>query len=144
MWGKYKIYSILFTKVYLNCGREVAVAATKSFTSQIVVLLLIACWMSAKREKKDGTDNTGYMREGLLNQLGELNFAVSDLLQSANFKIQIEEAANMISKNYQEKNLTSIICLGKGPSSAIAKEGALKLKELTYLHAEAFAAGELK
>lgn len=50
----------------------------------------------------------------------------------------------MISKNYTEKNLTSVICLGKGPSSAIAKEGALKLKELTYLHAEAFAAGELK
>lgn len=50
----------------------------------------------------------------------------------------------MITKNYKEKNLQSIICLGKGPTSAIAKEGALKLKELTYLHAEAFAAGELK
>lgn len=38
----------------------------------------------------------------------------------------------------------TIICLGKGPCSAIAKEGALKLKELTYIHAEAFSAGELK
>lgn len=50
----------------------------------------------------------------------------------------------MITHNYKERNLTSIICLGRGPTSAIAKEGALKLKELTYLHAEAFAAGELK
>lgn len=39
---------------------------------------------------------------------------------------------------------SSIICLGKGACSAIAKEGALKLKELTYIHAEAFSAGELK
>ena len=58
--------------------------------------------------------------------------------------MEISKAADLISNNYILRKLTSIICLGKGPASAIAKEGALKLKELTYMHAEAFAAGELK
>jgi len=49
-----------------------------------------------------------------------------------------KEIAKVIGYNH------SVICLGKGPSAAIAKEGALKLKELTYIHAEAFSAGELK
>lgn len=52
-------------------------AATKSFTSQVVVLLLIACWMSAKKEKRDGTCEAAFMRRGLLKELGELNFAVA-------------------------------------------------------------------
>jgi glucosamine--fructose-6-phosphate aminotransferase (isomerizing) len=62
-----KIATSVHCGVYLNSGREVAVAATKSFTSQVCVLLLIACWMSAKKEERDGTCEYKYMRKGLLD-----------------------------------------------------------------------------
>ena len=62
-----KIATAVHCGVYLNCGREVAVAATKSFTSQVVVLLLMACWMSAKKEYKEKTQNQRLMRIGLIN-----------------------------------------------------------------------------
>lgn len=60
------------------------------------------------------------------------------VLKSLDFNNQVKRVAKYV------KNSQSIICLGKGASQAIAKEGALKLKELTYIHAEGFAAGELK
>ncbi|EGR27583.1 hypothetical protein IMG5_193830 [Ichthyophthirius multifiliis] len=122
--------------VYVNCGREVAVAATKSFTSQTIVLLMIALWVSKSKEDAKGITTNERFRKQMIDQLRSLPTSVGIILYS--IQEQCQQTANKIA------TLKNIILLGKGACSAIAKEGALKLKELTYIHAEAFSAGELK
>jgi glucosamine--fructose-6-phosphate aminotransferase (isomerizing) len=104
----------------MNCGPEIGVAATKSFTSQLAILYKI----------------TDKLCDGCL----QLNFKkVSDSIAqvlSNHSKIQA------ISKDL--KNITDIYVLGRGIHYPIASEAALKLKELTYIHAEGIPGGELK
>ena len=107
--------------VGLNCGYEVGVAATKSFTSQMIVLYRLL-------EKFDPS----------LKVSSRLNLAVEGLLKVLGNKEIILEISQKL------KNIENLYVLGRGVHYPIAKEGALKIKELTYVHAEGIAAGELK
>lgn len=115
--------------VYLNAGREVAVASTKSFTSQCVVLTLIAVWFSQIRE----TENE--MRKQLINDLHKLSLQIQSITTNVNSIMSIVD------------NIThskTIFLLGKGKEEAIARESALKIKEVAYIHAEGYSTSALK
>ncbi|MFL2507985.1 MAG: glutamine--fructose-6-phosphate transaminase (isomerizing), partial [Candidatus Pseudothioglobus sp.] len=113
-----------------HAGPEIGVASTKAFTTQLVSLALLLCsigklkkTISLKREKE--------IVEGLKKLPGLINEA---LLQ--------ENQIKKLADNFIDKNST--LFLGRGTMHAIAMEGALKLKEISYIHAEAYPAGELK
>jgi len=113
-----------------HAGPEIGVASTKAFTSQLVALALLTCSIS----KLNNTINIKQEKEivdGLKRLPGLINEA---LLQEK----QIKKLAKLF------KNKHSTIFLGRGTMHAIAMEGALKLKEISYIHAEAYPAGELK
>ena len=105
--------------VGLNCGPEIGVAATKSFTSQLAVFYKIADKMSKGRIDPDFVSLSSSIRQFLKNN-------------------NIEYIAKII------KNTESIYVLGRGIHYPIAMEGALKIKELSYIHAEGYSTGELK
>jgi len=115
--------------VYLNAGREVAVASTKSFTNQCVVLTMIAIWFSQNR----GTCIE--KRKKIINDVRKLPFQIQDLCNNT-------DAVKTIAKILKDKK--SMFILGKGKEEAIAKEGALKLKEVAYIHAEGYSSSALK
>ncbi len=120
--------------VYLNAGREHAVASTKAFTSQVTVLALIALWFRQQQEHRGGVTESKVERE-LLESLQRLPISFGMALRSRQ-KCQ-EIAKELVNKK-------DIFVLGKGYAEPIAYEGALKLKELTYIHAEGYSGGALK
>ena len=115
--------------VYLNAGREVAVASTKSFTNQCIVLSMVAVWFSQNR----GTSIE--KRKKIINDLRNISFQLQTVLSS------IDVIKKYISKINNSK---SVFLLGKGKEEAIAKEGALKIKEIAYIHAEGYSSSSLK
>ncbi|MGA7367697.1 MAG: glutamine--fructose-6-phosphate transaminase (isomerizing) [Nitrososphaeraceae archaeon] len=108
--------------IHMNCGPEIGVAATKSFTSQLMILYAIL-------DKLSG----GVI--GLEDQRHRLHGAVKELIERQGM---IERIANEI------KDVRDIYVLGRSIHYPIALEGALKIKELSYVHAEGIPAGELK
>jgi glucosamine--fructose-6-phosphate aminotransferase (isomerizing) len=106
----------------LNCGPEIGVAATKSFTSQIALLYYVA-------------DIIGKKSNGISSSKELLVKAVSQVLE---LDSQIERVANQI------KGSRDVYILGRSLHFPVCLEGALKIKELSYIHAEGMAAGELK
>jgi glucosamine--fructose-6-phosphate aminotransferase (isomerizing) len=114
--------------IYLNAGREVAVASTKSFSNQCVVLSLLAIWFSQNK----GTCEE--KRRKIIKDLHNLPYQMKEVL-----KYTPDDA--MLS-HIQSSN--SLFVLGKGLSEAVAKEGALKIKEVTYIHAEGYSSSALK
>jgi len=120
--------------VYLNAGREVGVASTKSFTSQVIVLFLIACWFSQGEKGKLNKK----LRSAVIGQIIRVPSYCRALLFSSILTGKCEEVAQILS----EKEHCFI--LGKGFADSIAREAALKIKEITYLHAEGFPGGALK
>lgn len=115
--------------VYLNAGREVAVASSKSFTNQCIVLTMVAIWFSQNR----GTCIE--KRKQIINDLRNISFQIQKVLDNKN-------VLNSLIKNIKDSK--SIFLLGKGKEEAIAKEGALKLKEIAYIHAEGYSSSALK
>lgn len=115
--------------VYLNAGREVAVASTKSFTNQCVVLSMVAVWFSQNR----GTCIE--KRRKIISDLRNISFQMQALLDSDH---RMKHVAETILQN------DSIFILGKGRDEAIAKECSLKLKEIAYIHAEGYSSSSLK
>jgi glucosamine--fructose-6-phosphate aminotransferase (isomerizing) len=105
----------------LNCGYEVGVAATKSFTSQLIILYRTL-------EKFDPT----------LNISPRLNLVVDAVKKILDNKKVVLEMSQKL------KNIENLYILGRGIHYPIAKEGALKIKELSYIHAEGIPTGELK
>jgi glucosamine--fructose-6-phosphate aminotransferase (isomerizing) len=117
--------------VYLNAGREVAVASTKSFTNQCIVLTLIAIWFSQNK-------NTCLeKRKRIIKDLHNLPFQMKEIL-----KIENLDKITHISRTIMDTN--SMFILGKGKEEAVAREGALKIKEITYIHAEGYSSSALK
>jgi len=113
-----------------HAGPEIGVASTKAFTTQLVALALLACSIgklkkaiNAKQEKE------------IIDGLKRLPGLVSEALLQ---EMQIKNLASSF------KDKSSALFLGRGTMHAIAMEGALKLKEISYIHAEAYPAGELK
>jgi len=117
--------------VYLNAGREVAVASTKSFTSQCVVLTLVAIWFSQNK----GTCMV--YRRRLIQDLRNLSFHIQNVLK------QRLDTQRIVERMFTNHN-NSMFILGKDQEEAIAKEGALKMKEIPYVHAEGYSSSALK
>jgi len=115
--------------VYLNAGREVGVASTKSFTNQCVVLSMIAIWFSQNR----GTCIE--KRKQMINDLRILPFHIENILKNT-------ENITYFTEPFMNQH--SCFILGKGKNEAIAKECALKIKEIAYIHAEGFSSSSLK
>ncbi len=115
--------------VYNHAGPEVAVASTKAFVSQLSVLALLALFFG--REKQLSlTDGVA-----LADALRSLPEVLRQVLERAD---KVKAAAEAYAK------YDNFVYLGRGPYAAIAAEGALKLKEVSYVHAEGYAGGELK
>jgi glucosamine--fructose-6-phosphate aminotransferase (isomerizing) len=116
--------------IYLNAGREVGVASTKSFTSQVVALTLLGIWFSQ-------TKNTyAHLRAHYIRDLRSLSTDVEGLVAAVSS--QIRHCAVHISKTEH------MFLLGRGVMKYIADEGSLKIKEIGYVHAEGYAGGALK
>lgn len=116
--------------IYTHAGPETAVASTKAFTSQLVALHLLAIRLGLERGALDGTR----ARE-LIQSLAELPQLAGETLAMEN---HYEELANKYFK------CSHFLYLGRGINYPIALEGALKLKEISYIHAEGYPAGEMK
>lgn len=116
--------------IYLNAGIERGVASTKSFTSQLVALNLIAIQFSEINVKK----NILASRKQNISDIITLPYSINSVLENQ----KIIDFAEKI------KNKSSMFILGKGIFLPIAEEGALKIKELSYIHAEAYSGSALK
>ncbi len=110
--------------ISLNCGPEIGVAATKSFTSQLAILYKITNQLSNMRINLNWEEVSGSILSQI-QSVGEENSKIRQLAKTL-------------------KNISDIYVLGRGIHFPIAMEAALKLKELTYIHAEGIPGGELK
>ena len=116
--------------IYTRCGPEISVASTKAFTGQIIALYLLALHVGRVRELLSAEEGRWW-----LDQYTALPGRVESVL-----KLE-PEIANIAEKYYAKSNF---LYLGRGINYPIALEGALKLKEISYIHAEGYAAGEMK
>jgi glucosamine--fructose-6-phosphate aminotransferase (isomerizing) len=116
--------------VYTHAGPEIGVASTKAFTSQLVALQLLALYMAQVR--------------GTLDE-GEIRRHIDQLLQLPQIIEQAVKASAPMEKVAEKfYNRADFLFLGRGLNYPIALEGALKLKEISYIHAEGYPAGEMK
>lgn len=118
--------AVLFT----HAGPEIGVAATKTYLAQLVALNLLALYLAQAR----GSMTTDKMRETI--------DALRALPQQVDEVLQIADDVHRAAKRYA--GATDFLFIGRGVGQAVAMEGALKLKEISYIHAEGYAAGELK
>ena len=116
--------------VYTHAGPEIGVASTKAFTTQLTVLSMIALLMAHKR----GTINDSYFQQ-LLTEFDQIPDKITKALETQD---QIYE----ISKVF--KDAPNFLYLGRSYNFPVALEGALKLKEISYIHAEGYPAAEMK
>ena len=115
--------------IYTHAGPEIAVASTKAYTSQVVLLILLSIYFAELLEIKN-------------EDIANLKKEVLELPKKIEETLKTSEVVKEFSKKvYQEKDM---FFLGRGIDETVAKEGALKLKEISYIHAESYAAGELK
>lgn len=117
--------------IYTKANKEIAVASTKSFIGQIVSLSLLSLLLAQAKGKL----KTGQVKM-LFHELGDTAAQIQHILDTQG--PAIHEAA------FACKDAASALFVGRGMGTAISYEGALKLKEVSYLHAEAYAAGEMK
>jgi glucosamine--fructose-6-phosphate aminotransferase (isomerizing) len=115
--------------VYLHAGPEIGVASTKAFTSQVTVLMLMALYIGQLK----GTVAKG--RNTLVKGLAEIPAQVEKILLQNDKIIEISKIF---------KDATNFLYLGRGYNFPVALEGALKLKEISYIHAEGYPAAEMK
>jgi glucosamine--fructose-6-phosphate aminotransferase (isomerizing) len=116
--------------IYTHAGPEIGVASTKTFVTQLVILFLLALRMGRELgiiSREDG--------RGLIGELVRLPHLMEEMLQSSKQVLEI-------ARKYL--NARDFLYLGRGVNYPIALEGALKLKEISYIHAEGYAAGEMK
>lgn len=111
---------------YLNAGREIGVASTKSFTSQVIVMSMISIWFSQLE---------GNSHERNLEDLRKL---------PNNIKLLLENLKNKIEPYIKKLLHPSIFLLGRGMMEGVCYEGGLKIKEISYIHAEGFSGASLK
>ena len=116
-------------KVFTNAGPEIGVASTKAFTTQLAALLILALSIAKSQDKNP---------EKRKHAAQDLRETPSLIKEAFKLKDEIDSITNNISSN------DNALFLGRGMYFSIAQEGALKLKEISYIHAEAYPAGELK
>jgi glucosamine--fructose-6-phosphate aminotransferase (isomerizing) len=116
--------------VYINAGPEVAVASTKCYTAAVAALYLLACWLGRRRGVVDDA-----RLAALLADVARLPQLAGEMLARAEL---IEAPARRL------REARSALFLGRGQQYPVAMEGALKMKEISYIHAEGYPAGEMK
>ncbi|HCU89057.1 MAG TPA: glutamine--fructose-6-phosphate transaminase (isomerizing) [Gammaproteobacteria bacterium] len=112
-----------------RAGPEIGVASTKAFTTQLVALLLLVIALGRR---------TGMSTEGMSNLIAQLE----SLPAKINLALEMNDCIAALAERFVNKHHT--LYLGRGSMYPVAMEGALKLKEISYIHAEAYPAGELK
>lgn len=115
---------------YLNAGREVGVASTKSFTSQAILLILLSIWFSQNLDIND------FRRTRYVSDVRKLSMDVSHTINDTDDKCK--EIANILAEH------TSCFILARVPLLYVCVEGALKMKEIGYIHAEAYGLNALR
>jgi len=115
---------------YTHAGPEIGVASTKAFTTQITILTLLALRLAKVKGTMNNSDYQRYLLELEL---------IPDKVAEA---LQTNEVAKQIAEIY--KDATNCLYLGRGYNFPVALEGALKLKEISYIHAEGYPAAEMK
>ncbi len=116
--------------IYTHAGPEIGVASTKAFTTQVVVLILMALRIG----KQKGTlSNTNYHQ--IITQLEIIPEKIAKVLE-------VDSQIKIIAKEFQDA--ANFLYLGRGYNFPVALEGALKLKEISYIHAEGYPAAEMK
>lgn len=115
--------------VYIHAGPEIGVASTKAFTSQITVIILLTVLLARRKEMSFTEGST------ILNDLIKLPDLVQTILSTSE---KIKEIAEVYCRK------SNFLYLGRGTSFPVALEGALKLKEISYIHAEGYPAAEMK
>ncbi|HUJ80365.1 MAG TPA: glutamine--fructose-6-phosphate transaminase (isomerizing) [Candidatus Acidoferrales bacterium] len=116
--------------IYTHAGPEIGVASTKAFTGQLTALLLTALYLGQVRGKLANSAS-----QKLMQELTRIPHKIETILQH---DAQIEDLARQLFRH------TDFLYLGRGIHYPIALEGALKLKEISYIHAEGYPAGEMK
>ncbi len=116
--------------IYTHAGPEIAVASTKAYTSQVVLINILAIYFAEILETSD-TQNLNNLKREIL----ELPKKIEETLKCN------ENIKNFAKQIYLEKD---VFFLGRGIDEVVSKEGSLKLKEISYIHSESYAAGELK
>ena len=119
------------TTLYTHAGPEIAVASTKAYTCQVTLLAILALYISEKLNIKESENEIKTTKQDILN----LPKLVEDQLKNIDY---IKDISNNLYKNHD------IYFIGRGQDYAAALEGSLKLKEISYIHSEAYASGELK
>jgi len=116
--------------LYTHAGPEIGVAATKTFTAQCVAMALLALHLARIRGTADRAT------------LEEIGNALQDLPALVDQALNVNEEVIPVARRYSKAQ--SVLFLGRHVNFPIALEGALKLKEISYIHAEGYAAGEMK
>ena len=117
--------------IYTHAGPEIGVASTKAFTSQLAALFLFTLYLGQQKKTID-TDKS--------KELGKALIGISGIIGEVTERLQAE-IATLVSTYYDARDF---LFIGRGVNFPIALEGALKLKEISYIHAEGYASGELK
>lgn len=115
---------------YTHAGPEIGVASTKAFSTQVVILTLLSLQIAQHK----GTISTSYLHQVLF----ELKNIPEKIKKTLKLDAQIQEIAKVF------KDATNFLYLGRGVNYPVAMEGALKLKEISYIHAEGYPAAEMK
>lgn len=113
--------------IYLHAGPEIGVASTKAFTSQVAAIILLALYLKQQAGNK--------LEPKILNDLKRLPEIIRETLK-------VDAAVKKIAKKFKDK--ANFLYLGRGVNFPVALEGALKLKEISYIHAEGYPAAEIK
>jgi glucosamine--fructose-6-phosphate aminotransferase (isomerizing) len=116
--------------IYTHAGPEIGVASTKAFTGQLTALMLTALYLAQVRRKQ-----TSAAARTLMQELTRIPHKIETILQH---DAELEELGRILFRH------TDFLYLGRGIHYPIALEGALKLKEISYIHAEGYPAGEMK
>lgn len=133
--------------IYTEAGPEIAVATTKAYSAQLIVVYLLAMRLAGARGKTDiGTNLTDSVSQTITEKSLKLTDRVSQLLDLPGIiRTVLDTTADKIqSLAARYLSARDIYFIGRGLDYATALEGALKLKEISYIHADAYAAGELK
>jgi len=117
--------------VYIHCGPEIGVASTKAFTGQVLVLMMMALELSRTK---------GLMGAPEFNTKCEAILGLPEVIK--NFLPKLDEPIQKMSRELRLAQ--NFLFLGRGPNFPIALEGSLKLKEISYIHAEGYPAAEMK
>lgn len=113
-----------------KAGPEIGVASTKAFTTQVIVLYLLSVYLGLQRRTIDKKDSRILIKDAV---------AISKIMHET---LELDEEIKEVSRDFYKYK--DFIFMGRGVNYPIALEGALKLKEISYIHAEGYAAGEMK